>query len=507
MIKTSFRQLFLEAVNKYLTEADRIATIPTISGNDKYSVKDQIALVKDNPDIITRMNNADYLAIDTVSKLWDQIPEDQKEDILNSDYGDQILELVNTRKRKNKLVNDTLNNWKDAGTTDKLNAMFTGGHKFFDQLHQRYPEEWEKNLSAAKERKKQQIQAAKELRKQNKNTSEKRHNARSVKLNNTKKKPTIYADKVTSIAKQIEILKNDPTRIAYMKNPSQDAINRFQYYIQSGKLVLKKTNNDELDKKVNYYANVDPNLIDYSKDQPQYDLLNDTNSKAYSHEKYSMKDMGKNKSMKLIGGNPYTILNFIDADTELKAQAISEDPSLIIDLLHNNQKVNEKLLTQAVIYNPRLYLWLESNKIDLPYNYKLNIINYRPQLIKLMKNPEENLVKLALQRRPSLYAILTDEEIPDSLKALGKKLYNQLDPKTKDKLENEDADLIYIYKKPYSYINNYDVDDGDDEYTDDYDEVDFDDDAYDAEINNEQNNDLTDDEYEALRKDFYSQLL
>lgn len=507
MIKTSFRQLFLEAVNKYLTEADRIATIPTISGNDKYSVKDQIALVKDNPDIITRMNNADYLAIDTVSKLWDQIPEDQKEDILNSDYGDQILELVNTRKRKNKLVNDALNNWEDIGTTDKLNAMFTGGHKFFDQLHQRYPEEWEKNLSAAKEHKKQQIQVAKELRKQNKDTSEKRHKAKSITLNDTKKKPTIYGNKAISVDKQIQILKNDPTMIAYMKNPSKNAINYFQFCLQNGNLMLKKTNNDELDKKLNYYANVNTNLIDYSKDQPQYDLLNDINSKAYSYEKYSMKDMGKDKSINLIKSNPYAILNFIDADTELKAQAISEDPSLIIDLLHNNQKVNEKLLTQAVIYNPRLYLWLESNKIDLPYNYKLNIINYRPQLIKLMKNPEENLIKLALLKRPSLYAILTDEEIPDSLKILGKKLYNQLDYKTKDKLENEDAELIYVYKKPYSYIDNYDVDDVDDEYTDDYDEVDFDDDAYDAEIDNKQDDDLTDDEYEARRKDFYSQLL
>lgn len=507
MIKTSFRQLFLEAVNKYLAEADnRIATIPTISGDDTYNVKDQIALVKDNPDIITRMNNADYLVIDTVSKLWDKIPEDQKENILNSDYGDQILELVNTRKRKNKLVNDALNNWENIETRDKLNAMFTGGHKFFDQLSQRYPEEWKNNLSAAKERKKQQILAAKELHKQNKDTLEKKHKAKSIALNDTKKKPTIYADKVRSIAQQIQILRDNPARIAYMTNPSKAAIDFFKYKINNG-YKLEKTNDEDKDKKLNYYVNVNSDLIDYSKSQPQYDLLNNTNSKAHSYEKYSMKDMGKNKSINLIKSNPYAILDFIDANTELKAQAISEDPSLIIDLLHNNQKVNEKLLTQAVIYNPRLYLWLESNKIDLPYNYKLNIINYRPQLIKLMKNPEENLVKLALLRRPSLYAILTDEEIPDNLKELAKTSYNQLNSKTKDKLEDEDAELIYIYKKPYSYIDNYDADDGDDEYVDDYDEVDFDDDTYDAEITNEPDNDLTDDEYEAHRKDFYSQLL
>ena len=68
MKKHSFRSEFLANINTKNIISE--ATLPDYSGDDEYDIKDQIKLIKDNPDILAKMKNADKETLEYVLKKW-----------------------------------------------------------------------------------------------------------------------------------------------------------------------------------------------------------------------------------------------------------------------------------------------------------------------------------------------------------------------------------------------------------------------------------------------------
>ena len=111
MKKHSFRSEFLVNINTKNIISE--ATLPDYSGDDEYDVKDQIKLIKDNPDILANMKNADKETLEYVLKKWNTFSNNDKQAILHSEYRQKLKDILDDKKQKQEKEQQLIDNWKN----------------------------------------------------------------------------------------------------------------------------------------------------------------------------------------------------------------------------------------------------------------------------------------------------------------------------------------------------------------------------------------------------------
>ena len=401
----SFSKAFLALLNE--------ATIPSISGDDYYSFEDQLELVNENPDIILRMKNPDKRLLKHLANNWDNIDLKDKFALTRSKYGPYIASYVNgvdpfAKKRKvkqsiaNLAATDTAQQSKDPKNL--------------------YPSRWGLDSDRAT---------------------------------------------ILSVAKQLQALSKNSLNILKIKHPSKEALNFFQAAVNNGEVFFNPSDYDEKTQEYfNYLVNVDPNKIDYTKPQPQMNALKNSttqdttdNDIEISNEEPTIKHTG-------ITYNPYNILDMDNPDEETQLQAISIDPTLIVDLIkEKNIQPTNQMLEIALLNKPELYPWLSNQpNIKIKHDILLKSILHCPFLICFMDNPTTELVKVALDKRPTLVYQL--HNIPLNVESQAHNELLNYPEKVINKLRNQDLDVIDAISK-YNPEINWD-DDSNDEDDEDY---------------------------------------
>lgn len=398
----SFSKAFLALLNE--------ATIPSISGDDYYSFEDQLELVNENPDIILRMRNPDKRLMKHLANNWDNIDLKDKFALTRSKYGPYIASYIKgvdpfakTRKAKQSIAN--------LATADTVQQS--------QNSKDLYPSRW----------------------------------------GNAK------IGTIISVPQQLQELSKNSLNILKIKHPSKEALKFFQAAVNNGEVFFNSSDYDEKTKEYfNYLVNVDPDKIDYTQPQPQMNALKNStiqdttdNDIETSNEEQTVKHNG-------IKYNPYNILKMDNPDEESQLQAISIDPTLIVDLIkEKNIQPTNQMLEIALLNKPELYPWLSNqSNIKIKHDTLLKSILHCPFLICFMDNPTTELVKVALDKRPTLVYQL--HNIPLNVES---QVHNELlnyPEKVINKLRDQDLDVINAISKYNPEINwNDDSDDEDDE--------------------------------------------
>ena len=314
MKKHSFRSEFLASINTKNVISE--ATLPDYSGNDEYDIKDQIKLIKDNPDILAKMKNADKETLEYVLKKWNTFSNNDKQAILHSEYRQKLKDILDDKKQKQEKEQQLINNWQNLSSNEKLNAFRDYGKNFMKKIASMYPTS-NTNISQKKEQ----------------------------------EPISYYNGTPVSKEKQLKILDENPLDIIYMENPYKETISLFQTLAQNRNLGLNTIYNPI----VKYYLSIDPKNIDRNN---YHKFTSDEFNKAYDQvtkgdftdipNEYSLKKLGRNEAEKLIKLDPDNILKFTDADEALKLLAVKRNPLIIEDFYDHKMPVSKTLMKQAI---------------------------------------------------------------------------------------------------------------------------------------------------------------
>ena len=404
MKKHSFRSEFLANINTKNIISE--ATLPDYSGDDEYDIKDQIKLIKDNPDILAKMKNADKETLEYVLKKWNTFSNNDKQAILHSEYRQKLKDILDDKKQKQEKEQQLINNWQNLSSNEKLNAFHDYGKNFMKKIASMYPTS-NTNISQKKEQ-----------------------------------EPISYYNRTpVSKEKQLEILDKNPLDIIYMENPYKETISLFQTLAQNRNLGLNTIYNPI----VKYYLSVDPKNIDRNN---YHKFTSDEFNKAYNQitkgdftdipNEYSLKKLGRNEAEKLIKLDPNNILKFTDADEALKLLAVKRNPLIIEDFYNHKMPISKTLMKQAIDESLNVLKILKDKNIKLPDDIAKYCISKCPQSIVILVNPSEELKNYAISKRPTLADKLNlEDELPNIVPD-----YNFISNKNKEKLKAEDDKII-----------------------------------------------------------------
>lgn len=374
MTDVSFSKAFLSLLNE--------ATIPSISGDDEYSVSDQMELIDENPDILLKMKNPDKYIFKYIADNWKDIGVEDQRKLLTSKYGKAILTAFMKKKKVTQ-----------------------------------------RGLEKAKA----QEQKAKLC-------------------------PSYYNHAIVSLDKQQSLIKANPLNIIYIQNPAKEVIITFQNRYNG-----KRFNDEKKDKILNYYLKVDPQLIDYTKPQPQLSALPKENQDVKSLEKVVP------TSINMLNNDPWTILNMDNPSEEYQERAISIDPNIIVYLVKDkNIQPSSKLISKALSEKPILYYWL-SQHINIPTEALVEPVQHSPFIVGVMDSPNGILLNIALDKRPTLMFWPTLERfISPKLKKDAESKLNSYPKSQISELRQEDNIIISEYKN-YNPVYSFDWNEYEDE--------------------------------------------
>lgn len=396
MTDISFSKAFLKLLNE--------ATIPSISGDDEYSVSDQMELIDENPDILLRMENPDKYIFKYIADNWKDISLEDQQKLLKSKYGKAILSAF---VKRSKIT--------------------------------------QRGLEKAKEKEQK-----------------------------AKLCPSYYKNTIASLDKQLNLIKADPLNIIYIQNPAKGAILTFQ-----NKYNGKTFNDPKKDKILNYYLKVDPELIDYTKPQPQKEALPKENQDVQTLEKVIP------TSINMLNNDPWTILNMDNPSEEYQERAIDIDPNIIVYLVKDKGiQPSAKLISKALSEKPILYYWL-SKHINIPTEALVEPVQHSPFIVGTMDTPNGILLNIALQKRPTLVDWPTLERyISPKMRKNAESMMKLYSQSQRRDLRQEDNIIISEYKN-YNPVYSFDWNEYEDEDNrDDDTEEDTDDMNY-SSLNNE----------------------